>query len=186
MDRATISNRSVKLFTLSSIYFATRQLLRKAARATLTRAEQEFAFQFWSEVAKNMSDWQLAAQRKVTSAELRRTRIHAHGVALQAIAMAGAELIDHDSARWPQRLKALEKIDWSRTNGALWEGRTTIGGRVSKATSSVVLTANVIKEQLGIPLTESQGKLEKIYGDARPRRQRKHSNSSVGRADAQR
>jgi len=180
MDRATISNRSIKLFTLSSIYFATRQLLRKNVRAAVSIEEQRLARKFWINVSRNMPDWQLAAQRKVSSAELRREHIHAHGVALQAIAMAGSELISRSPKTWPEKLKALNEINWSRSNRQLWEGRATIGGRVSKATNNVVLTANVIKEHLGLALSDSQGKVEKIQRTTKPR------DSSLGAAHAER
>ena len=185
MDRATISNRSIKLYTLSSIYFASRQLLEKQARAAVSSRESRLAARFWTEVAKNMSDWQLAARRKVSSAELRRDYIHAHGVALQAIAIAGCELIRQFPDDWPARLKGLQNVDWSRNNTTLWEGRAMIGGRVSKATNNVGLTANVIKEHLGLRLNEKQEQLERIHGDAAGRRQHKH-RSSARTLDAER
>ena len=180
MDKATISNRSIKLFTLSSIYFATRQLLEKQARASVSIEEAKVAKEFWIEVAKHMSDWQLAARRDVSSAELRREYIHAHGVALQALAMAGSELMKQAPRKWRGKLKALQKIDWSRNNRKLWEGRATIGGRVSKATNNVMLTANVIKKQLGLVLTDGQEKVERIHDDSRRRRTVPRSDKSVG------
>ena len=174
MDKATISNRSIKLFTLSSIYFATRQLLEKPARASVTAKESRLAARFWTEVGKNMSDWQLAARREISPAELRRDYIHAHGVALQALAIAGCELIKRFPVAWAGKLKRLQGIDWSRNNRKLWEGRAMIGGRVSKATNNVELSANVIKGHLGLGLTEKQDKLERIHGDATGRRTFKH------------
>lgn len=178
MDRATISNRSIKLFTLSSIYFATRQLLEKQAKAAVSTKESRLAVRFWSEVAKNMSDWQLAARRKISSAELRRDYIHAHGVALQAIAIAGCELINKFPDDWGGKLAGLQSIDWSRNNTAVWEGRAMIGGRVSKATNNVELTANVVKQHLGLGLNEKQEKLERIHGDGAGRRQFKPRSSA--------
>ena len=167
MDKTTISNRSRKLFTLSSIYFATRQLLKKSVRADVSIDEAQLAKEFWVEVSRHMADWQLAARREISSAELRRDYIHAHGVALQALAIAGAELIAASNSRWKSRLKALEGIDWSRANRRLWEGRATIGGRVSKATNNVVLTAIVIKRQLGLDLSDSEQRMEDAHGGGR-------------------
>lgn len=170
MDKSTISNRSIKLFTLSSIYSATRQLLEKPARGSVSAKESRLAARFWTEVAKHMSDWQLASRREISSAELRRDYIHAHGVALQAMAIAGCELIKRFPNGWAGKLKGLQSIDWSRNNRKLWEGRAMIGGRVSKATNNVELSANVIKEYLGLGLTEKQEKLERIHGDTTGRR----------------
>ena len=132
-----------------------------------------------------MPDWQLAARREVSSAELRREYIHAHGVALQALAIAGCALIKRFPGAWTGKLKALQHIDWSRNNRKLWEGRAMIGGRVSKATNNVELTANVIKEHLGLSLDAKQEKLERIHGDAKGRRLVKR-NTSARTVDAER
>lgn len=184
-DRSTISNRSRKLFTLSSIYFSTRQLLRKSAKSRVSEEEADFAVEFWTEVVKHVADWQRASRGELSSADLRRDYIHAHGVALQAIALAGADLVQAFPTRWKQKLKGLQRIDWSRNNNALWEGRATIGGRVSKATNNVVLTANVVKEHIGLELTEKQRRVEGIHGKGRhsPDTRRRES-ASAGQAHA--
>jgi DNA sulfur modification protein DndB len=178
VDKVTISNRSVRLFTLSSIYFATRQLLRKGPRSAISREEATFAREFWIHVSANMGDWQRAAEKSVASSVLRRQYIHAHGVALQAIAMAGADLVAQDAKGWPRRLAALRSINWARSNRSLWEGRATIGGRLSKATNNVALTANVIREQLGLALGPTDVTLERIHENAKqqPRIQRRRSS----------
>jgi DNA sulfur modification protein DndB len=166
-ERSTISNRSRKLFTLSSIYLATRALLSKPARAEVSPQEARLANDFWTEVGKNMSDWQLAAKGEISSAELRKDYIHSHGVALHALAIAGADLIRAHPTSWKQKLKDIHKIDWSRNNRGLWEGRATIGGRVSKATNNIVLSANVIKRQLRIALTATEERVEEMHGKGR-------------------
>lgn len=160
MAKSTISNRSRKLFTLSSIYSASRRLLRNRAGEKVTEAEEKIARDFWTEISKNMPDWQDAVDRKVTPSELRRDYIHAHGIALQSLAIAGGDLIVEEPSQWKNRLSKLRNIDWSRTNTELWEGRAMIGGRIGKAQNQVILTANVIKRALGIRLTPEEKKVE--------------------------
>jgi DNA sulfur modification protein DndB len=164
MEKTTISNRSRKLFTLSSIYHATKRLLRKAPGGAVSDDEGTVAHEFWTEVGKHMPDWQAASSRSASAAELRRDTIHAHGIALQALAVAGSELLETEPARWKTRLKGLEKVDWSRANAELWEGRATIGGRVSKTEANVMLTANVLKGALGLALTAKETKVEARRG----------------------
>lgn len=178
-DRSTISNRSRKLFTLSSIYFSTRQLLRKTAKSRVSKDESNLAVEFWTEVSGYVPDWHKASRGEISSAELRRDYIHAHGVALQAIALVGAELVQEHPDSWKQRLAGLENVDWSRNNVTLWEGRATIGGRVSKATSSVVLTANVIKQHIGLGLSKGQKAVEGIYEKGRRPQQRNRRDGSA-------
>ena len=57
-------------------------------------------------------------------------------------------------------LKALRNVDWSRSNIDLWEGRAMTHGRISKATMNVQLTANLLKQTLGLTLNEAEQLLD--------------------------
>jgi DNA sulfur modification protein DndB len=162
-EKTSISNRSIKLFTLSSIYQATQALLRKSKKDAVSSEDEALSFEFWTEVGKHIPEWNLAMERRVSSAELRQSYIHAHGVALQALGIAGSDLLRRHPRDWKAKLKALKKVDWSRSNTTLWEGRAMHGGKVSKAHDSIMLTANVLKERLGIPLSKEEERLEKEY-----------------------
>jgi DNA sulfur modification protein DndB len=182
--RSTISNRSRKLFTLSSIYQATRKLLDKREREPVTPEEQELVSEFWTEVAKWIPDWMSAVERKVNPSELRSDFIHAHGVALQAIATAGHALLATEPKSWRKRLARLKGIDWARSNAKLWEGRALIGGRLSKAEHNVVLTSNVLKRSLGLPLDPGEQKVEQFYetGGNRSPNPEQQGNANEGKA----
>ena len=161
--KSTISNRSRKLFTLSSIYHATCKLIGKRNGLEVGPEDESFARDFWNEVAKQIPDWMDAQNRKVSPSELRRDFIHAHGIALQALAIAGASLIVTDPENWMRRLKKIRTIDWSRSNAAQWEGRALIGGRLSKSHNNVILTANVIKQGLELPLDPKESFVEQQH-----------------------
>src|SRR5262249_57798721 len=91
-QRSTIANRSVKLFTLSGIYHATQTLLAGQPDQPL-ETRLDLAASFWNEVAKHIPDWGLAKERKVNAADLRRDYVHAHTLALVALARAGPALL---------------------------------------------------------------------------------------------
>src|SRR5262249_43016159 len=91
---------------------------------------------------------------------LRQQFVHAHGVTLQALGIAGAELLSAQPKNWRVRIKALRKVDWSRANAQAWEGRAIVNGRISKATSSVRLTANHLKEAMGLTLSPTDREVE--------------------------
>lgn len=161
MEKTTISNRSSKLFTLHAIFQATKALLGKSGKhPKVTAKDQETAAAFWSEVAKNVHEWQLFLKKEISAAELRREYIHAHGVVLQALGQAGNTLLQQDPRGWKKRMEGLKKIDWSRGNVELWEGRAMSEGRVSKAKIHIVRTSVVIKEALGVELTEFEQEAE--------------------------
>jgi DNA sulfur modification protein DndB len=130
-------------------------------------AQVEQAAAFWNEVAKHIRDWGLAKERKVSAADLRRDYIHAHTLALAALARAGADLLSQHPKDWKQRLAKLDTLDWSRSNSKLWEGRAMSAGRLSKKTVNVALTGNAIKKHLGLKLSDEEQQVESDYARSR-------------------
>lgn len=173
LEHTSISNRSLKLFTLSSLHQATAQLVAKSKDKPITNADRDLAIQFWNEVIRHMPDWQRVQSRDVAAAELRRDYIHAHGVAVQAIAIAGAKLLVAHPKDWVKRLAKLRDIDWSRANRELWEGRALVAGKVNKSKNNVILVSNVILRALGLPLKDEAARIEALYGAAPVRRLKK-------------
>lgn len=161
--KSSISNRSRKLFTLSGIYQATKRFLQKKEGDEISEEEKELAIDFWNTVGKNMPDWIMAVNKKVTTSELRSDYIHAHGIALQALAIAGNSLIKKYPAAWKRSLTKIKQIDWSRENAILWEGRAMIGGSLNKSQKNVTLTANYIKTILDLPLDPNEEQVEASY-----------------------
>lgn len=164
-EKTSISNRSTKLFTLSSIYQATAALLKKSRLSQVSRAEEELAVAYWEALGRVIPEWRLAKERRVSAGELRRDYVHAHGVVLQALGRVGAELLAQypDPEDWQTRLKMLAALDWTRANVELWEGRAMIHGRIRRAKTSIVLTVNVLKATLGLPLSPPEKQLEDDY-----------------------
>ena len=162
MERSTLSVRSRKLFTLSALYSATNELL-PALRDLDLQERAAFARSFWETVGKHLVEWQQVRGRLMHAGEVRRDLIHSHGIILQALGRAGCTLVQEHPDDWKDRLRRLRDIDWSRANGALWEGRAMIGGRVSKAQNNVILATNVIKQQLGLALSPDEQRVEDLY-----------------------
>ena len=95
MVRSKISNRSLKLFTLSGIYHATETLLSQKPKAPFAE-KLALATQFWTEVANQIPDWSRAKRREISPAELRAWYVHSHAIALAALARAGRSLLEID------------------------------------------------------------------------------------------
>jgi DNA sulfur modification protein DndB len=161
--KSSISNRSRKLFTLSSIYQATKTFLQKSEGSDVSAEERNLTFLFWETVANNMPDWQAAVKKQIATSELRSDYIHAHGIALQALAIAGNSLIKANPNTWEKQLCKISTIDWARENAALWEGRALVGGTLNKSQKNVILTANLIKNVLGLPLAPNEEIVERNY-----------------------
>jgi len=163
MEKSSLSNRSSKLFTLSSIKLASRSLLRKSAKDPISDEEKQLAAAFWVEICQHIPDWQAALHKKVSTAELRQNYVHAHGVTLQALGSAGADLLIQNPDDWQKQLKHIRKIDWARSSTDIWEGRALMYGRLSKARANVGLTANLIRQHIGVPLSADSLALEEQF-----------------------
>jgi DNA sulfur modification protein DndB len=162
MERSTLSERSRKLFTLSAIHSGNAALLESKEVPDIDHAAK-LCIDFWDEVAKYLSEWGQVRTLRMTAGEVRRDFLHSHALVLQALGSAGNQLLRLPGATWKHRLKALTKIDWSRSNAKLWEGRALIGGRASKASHNVTLTTNVIKRTLGLELSPDEQRVEHAF-----------------------
>lgn len=162
MEKSSLARRSRKLFTLSAFYNACADLVEGMAKGDL-KVDAKLARDYWEEVAKQFPVWSQVRDGRLPASELREGFIHSHGIALQASGKAGNALLKAHPKDWQKRLAGLKEIDWSRANAAVWEGRALIGGKVSKATTNVVLTTNLIKLALKLPLTPEEEKVEKAY-----------------------
>ncbi|ABS54880.1 conserved hypothetical protein [Methanoregula boonei 6A8] len=163
-EKTSISNRSRKMFTLSTIYQATAALLGKKTKVKkITNDEEKLASKYWNIVADNIPEWQQLIRGDVASSSLRNDFIHAHGIALHALGLAGHALIEEYPDTWEEKLENLHKIDWSRSNAEVWEGRAMNNGTISKSQMNLALTTNYLKYILTLPLTKEEEKNEKKY-----------------------
>jgi len=164
MERSNLSARSRKLFTLSALYTATKSLLESSEKLTNDDAVG-LATNYWDVVFQLFPEWMQVHTRKVTAGDVRRDFIHSHGIVLHALGNIGRTLLreTRDSKKWANRLAPLSDIDWSRSNTALWEGRALVGGKVSKSSTNVVLTTNVIRKALGMPLSPEEQRVEDAH-----------------------
>jgi len=161
-EKSTLSSRSRKLFTLSAIYSASEALLQGHESKPLDE-QVETAISFWDEVAKYIPEWQLVRQKKMTSGDVRQDFVHSHGIALQALGNVGNALLRDHPQSWQDKLLPLGKLDWSRSNASLWEGRAMVGGRMTNSTQNVALTTNLLKSLLTLPSTPEEQRVENAF-----------------------
>jgi len=162
MEKSSLARRSRKLFTLSAFHNACADLVEGLATGDLVE-DANIARAFWETVAEHFPSWRQVLEGRLPASEVREGFIHSHGIALQALGKAGNALLKQRPDDWKKHLSALEKIDWSRSNANVWEGRAMIGGKVSKVTTNVTLTTNIIKQALHLPLSEEEQRVEAAY-----------------------
>jgi len=159
-ESSNLSARSRKLFTLSALHTATKSLLDGVEEPSIER-RVDLAATYWEAVAKQFPEWSQVRDRTVSAGEIRRDFISSHGIVLHALGKAGNAMVreSSDPARWERRLRKLQSLDWHRVSPE-WEGRATLGGRVSKGSANVLLTTAAIRRALGMSLPPEEERLD--------------------------
>ncbi len=152
LERTNLSVRSGKLFTLSSIYTATRALLNQLENVDI----DDLALEFWDSIAAQFPQWKMVQSGKLTAGEVRQEYIHPHSIILSAICTVGNFLFRNSYGDWTERVSHLREIDWSRHNSALWEGMVLQGGRIVKSRRTLKRTVCFLKQTMEIPLSDSE------------------------------
>lgn len=165
-ERSTLSARSRKLFTLSALHFATSELIADKELEDFPMASQR-SQEFWEAVGSHIPEWIYVREGKITAGEVRRDFIHCHAIVLQALGRAGRALYQAYPKDVQKRLQLLRKIDWSRRNAQVWEGRAMLGGAMSKSGQNVILSCNEIKRVLGLTLTPEEQAAEDAHMSVR-------------------
>jgi len=162
LEKSTLSARARRLFTLSALYTATGALLAGCSTRD-PEARAAIAVSFWEGVSGQFQQWAMVHSGTLSAGDVRQDFIHSHGVVLHALGRVGCSLLQQHPDDWPSVIQRLQSIDWRRTNGALWEGRAMVGGRVSKSEQHVTLTTNAIKTTLKLPLLPDENRVEEEF-----------------------
>ncbi len=155
-EKTSLSNRSIKLFTLSNVYQAFCNLMNKTKGDNVSASEKKLAIDYWNAVSVVIPEWKSFLNGEIKSSVLRRKFVHSHGVVLVALGIAGRSLIEQYPDSWRGRLMVLHSLDWRRGNTKMWEGVAMEGGKISKAHLNLKLTSIAIKEILGVNLAAEE------------------------------
>jgi len=162
MEKSSLSARSRKLFTLSAIHSANIAIIN-GREYEGTEEAINLCCTYWNEIYKHIPEWRLAQEGKLTSGEIRQSYVHSHSIVLQALGNLGGEIAELPNNQQKQRLKLLKELNWKRSNSDTWEGRCMLGGRMQKSSSNVALTTNLLKKQIGLPLSPEEERIEDAF-----------------------
>ena len=137
MERVSIPIRSDKLFTLTTIYDANKELLGKVEVASGSKEFDELLAKgevFWNHLAGVVEDWKLVAEGKRQAPAVRQEKISTHAVAMRALGGVGRLAFEHCPNNWKEQLDRLREIDWRKSVGSkvnpLWDGVCITAGSV--------------------------------------------------------
>ena len=156
LEKTSISNRSTKVFTLSGISDASLRFLGKPrVGVKISDEEKSLVKEFWEEVSKNMPEWQLLLENKITPFELRKGFINTHTNLLNALGITGNVILEQHPDNWKEKIRGLKNIDWSRSNPD-WEGRFLLNGQMTKLARGIQLAANIILQKCDVKIPENR------------------------------
>lgn len=162
MEKSSLAPRSRKLFTLSAIHAANIAIIRGHEYEN-TEEAVSLCCTYWDAIYKHIPEWRQVQEGKLTSGEVRQTYVHSHAIVLQALGNLGRQLLKVPKNQQKDQLKLLNKYNWKRSNSDTWEGRCMLGGRIQKSSANVALTTNLLKKQIGLPLTPEEERLEAAF-----------------------
>jgi DNA sulfur modification protein DndB len=162
MEKSSLSPRSRKLFTLSAIHSANISIINGHEYNDTDQAV-DICRNFWNEVYKHIPEWSQVQEGKLTSGEVRQSYVHSHAIVLQALGNLGNQVYKLPKTQQKKHIQLLSSLNWKRSNTETWEGRCMLGGRIQKSSSNVALTTNLLKKQIGLPLTPEEERLEDAF-----------------------
>ena len=137
MERVSIPIRSEKLFALSTLYDANKELIgNKIDPPGSTTHEQacERVVEYWNTLAEIIVDWKKVSTGLIAAAAIRQEKISTHATILRALGGVGRVLYEHHPAEWRERLKHLAGVDW----------RKSVGGKVNPLWNGVCISAGSV------------------------------------------
>lgn len=155
VENDTLGKYSAKLFTLNSLYNATKSII---SNKKIDDTTTDFCIKFWNLVVANIAEWQQLINKEITKKTLREEYIVTQNVVLYAFGKLGGFLINNPSYKLDVYLPKLQKINWLRTSSN-WIGRAIVNGKIMINNNNITLTYLKIKECIGIALDEK----EKIF-----------------------
>lgn len=160
-EKDNLGKFSSSLFTLNTFYTANKKILR---RNECDEDITQFLKEFWTAVTDNMVPWQEMCKKEISKKELREQYIATQAVVIQAFGRIGAFLYDHQK-EYPiiDYAKCIQSINWKR-NADDWRLRVIrSNGRMINNAEAILLTGNVIKKYMGLPLTVDEESSEEKF-----------------------
>lgn len=152
-EKDILGKYSSNLFTLSTFYNANKRVIRGGKFDEYT---EDFLLTYWKTVAENIEPWKELKNKKISKVDLRENYIITQSVIIQVLERLGNYFYLNPNVDLTEVLKGLNKIDWRRS-ASVWKFRTIReNGRMINNEDAIILTCNVVKMCLSMPLDESE------------------------------
>ena len=155
-EKDILGKFSSNMFTLNTFYNANKIIVGRNPSDSC----ESFLHSFWLLVVYHMKQWQELQNREITKVDLRENFIATQSVVIQAFGRVGSYFCSNKLDPEPYIIK-VEKINWSRDAKQWYMRAVGKNGRIITSKKASMLIANVIKIEIGIPLTQEEKNAEK-------------------------
>ncbi|MCR5757902.1 MAG: DNA sulfur modification protein DndB [Selenomonas sp.] len=163
-EKDILGKFSSSLFTLNTFYTANKVIVGR----NINDKTEDFLIDFWEYVVSHMMQWQELKHREITKVDLRESYIATQSIVIQALGRIGSYYLMH-SDDMKKGLTELENINWSRNSKQWFMRAVGKNGRIITSKKAAMLISNVIKKEIGIPLSteerNAEEALNKTMGD---------------------
>jgi DNA sulfur modification protein DndB len=157
-ERDNLGKYSSKLFALNAFYSANKTIIGRK----LEKNTEEFLMEYWKTVVEHMMQWQALQNKEITKVDLREQYIATQNIVIQALGRVGNYFYNNPNINMHECIEKLDKVDWNR-NARIWYLRAiSETGRIITNKKATLLIANVLKAEMGIPLSEEEQKAEDV------------------------
>ena len=155
-EKDNLGKYSSNLFTLNTFYSANKTIVgRKVKKNT-----EALLMEYWTMVVAHMTQWQELQHKEITKVDLREQYIATQSIVIQALGRLGNYFYSNPKADLRKCVEKLDKINWKR-NAEVWYLRAiSETGRIITNKKAALLIANVLKTEMGIPLTKEEQNAE--------------------------
>ncbi len=151
-EKDILGKYSSSLFTLNTFYVANKIIVGRSAGANVG----EYLYMYWNSVSSNMTQWQELDHKEITKVDLRENYIATQSIVIQALGRVGNYLLQHPEIDVLSCLSGLSIVNWHRNNRQWYLRAINQNGRIITNKRAALLIANVIKEQLNLPLNSDE------------------------------
>ena len=148
LEKTSISKRSTKIFTLSSLYDACNYVYQDVTNEKEMNRRTKLLIDYWNTLSEVILPWKRVFEGSIQTWQFREDFVCAHGILLESFGLLGRYLFENYPKNWKEKLTGLKDVEWFRNKD--WEGVAMHNGRMVKSQDNILNSMNKIKEELGL------------------------------------
>lgn len=155
-EKDNLGKYSSNLFTLNTFYSANKTIVGRKMK----KNAEKFLMEYWTTVVAHMTLWQELQHKEITKVDLREQYIATQSIVIQAFGRLGNYFYSNPKIDMKECIEKLDKVNWNRNAGIWYLRAISETGRIITNKKAALLIANVLKTEMGLPLSKEEQNAE--------------------------